>query len=159
LSSARIPVRRIIEVKQKIVTEKADMNTPNEPSDYMLLFRGPHWDRGLSPEELRQTLDRVMAWFEGLKDQGKVKAGQPLGPESRMVSGRNGRTVADGPFAESKEAVGGFLQIEADSLDEAVAIAKTFPPLDYGITVEVRPMLEECPCFKRAKEQLALATA
>jgi hypothetical protein len=135
------------------------MSVSNEPSDYMLLFRGKHWDRGLSPQELRQAIDRVMAWMEGLKNQGKVKAGQPLGPESKMVSGKNGRTVADGPFAESKEAVGGFLQIEAKSLDEAVAIAKTCPTLEYGLTIEVRPVLEECPIFKRAQEQLALATA
>ena len=135
------------------------MNTSNEPSDYMLLFRGKQWDRGLSPEELQQAIDRVMAWMEGLKNQGKVKGGQPLGPESKMVSARNGRTVADGPFAESKEAVGGFLQIEAATLDEAVAIAKTCPTLEYGITIEVRPVLDECPIFKRVKEQLALATA
>lgn len=135
------------------------MSASNEPTDYMLLFRGPHWDRNLSPEELRRTMNRMMAWLEGLKDQGKVKAGQPLGPESKMVSGRNGRTVADGPFAESKEAVGGFLQIEANNLEEAIAIAKTCPTLEYGITIEVRPVLEECPCFKRAQEQLALATA
>jgi hypothetical protein len=135
------------------------MSVSNEPSDYMLLFRGKHWDRGLSPQELRQAIDRVMSWMEGLKNQGKVKAGQPLGPESKMVSGKNGRTVADGPFAESKEAVGGFLQIEARSLDEAVAIAKTCPTLEYGLTIEVRPVLEECPIFKRAQEQLALATA
>ena len=100
-----------------------------------------------------------MAWFEGLKDQGKVKGGQPLGPENKVVSGKNGRTVSDGPFAESKEAVGGFLQIEADSLDEAVAIASSAPMVDYGVTIEVRPVLEECPCFQRVREQLALATA
>ena len=135
------------------------MSALNEPSDYMLLFRGKQWDRGLSQEELRQAIDRVMAWMEGLKEQGKVKGGQPLGPENKVVSGRNGRTVADGPFAESKEAVGGFLQIEANSLDEAIAIAKTCPTLEYGITIEVRPVLDECPIFKRAKEQLALATA
>ena len=135
------------------------MSASNEPSDYMLLFRGKQWDRGLSQEELRQAIDRVMAWMEGLKEQGKVKGGQPLGPENKVVSGRNGRTVADGPFAESKEAVGGFLQIEANSLDEAIAIAKTCPTLEYGITIEVRPVLDECPVFKRAKEQLALATA
>ena len=135
------------------------MSVSNEPSDYMLLFRGKQWDRGLSPQELRQAIDRVMAWMEGLKNQGKVKAGQPLGPESKMVSGKNGRTIADGPFAESKEAVGGFLQIEAKSLEEALAIAKTCPTLEYGITIEVRPVLDECPIFKRAQEQLALATA
>ena len=55
--------------------------------------------------------------------------------------------------------MGGFIQIEANSLDEAVAIAKTFPTLEYGITIEVRPVAEECPCYKRVREQLALATA
>ena len=126
----------------------------------MLLFRGAHWDKGLSPEELQQVIGKVMAWFEGLKEQGKVKAGQPLGAEGRTVSGRKGRPVADGPFAESKEAVGGYLLLRADNLDEAVAIAKTNPTLEYGITIEVRPVLEECPIFQRAKEQiLALATA
>ena len=135
------------------------MSTPNPASEYMLLFRGPHWDKGLSPEELQQVMGRVMAWFEGLKEQGRVKAGQPLGAEGRTVSGKKGRPVADGPFAESKEAVGGYLLLQADSLDEAVAIAKTNPTLEHGITIEVRPVLEECPIFQRAKEQLVHATA
>ena len=135
------------------------MSTPNSTSNYMLLFRGPQWDRGLSPEELQKTFDRVTAWFKTLQAQGRVKSGQPLGPESRIISGKGARTVADGPFAESKEAIGGFLQIEADSLDEAVAIAKSAPMVDYGVTIEVRAVAEECPCFKRVREQLALATA
>lgn len=125
----------------------------------MLLFRGPHWDKGLSPEELQQLMDQVMAWFEGLKEQGKVKGGQPLGPEGRTISGKKGRPVADGPFAESKEAVGGYLLLQAASLEEAVAIAKSNPTLEYGITIEVRPVLEECPIFQRAKDRLAHATA
>ncbi len=135
------------------------MSIPSPTSEYMLLFRGPHWDKGLSPEELQQVMGQVMAWFEGLKEQGKVKAGQPLGAEGRTVSGKKGRPVADGPFAESKEAVGGYLLLQADNLGEAVAIAKTNPTLEYGITIEVRPVLEECPIFQRAKERLALVTA
>jgi hypothetical protein len=134
------------------------MSAPSK-TEYMLLFRGPEWDEGLSPEELQHVMSRVMAWFEGLKQQGKVKAGQPLGSEGRTFSGRNGGIVADGPFAESKEAVGGYLLLEAANLDEAAAIAKACPTLEYGITIEVRPVLEECPVFQRAKERLALATA
>ena len=130
------------------------MSRPNPTSEYMLLFRGPHWDKGLSPEELQQVMGQVMAWFEELKEQGRVKAGQPLSAAGRTVSGKKGRPVADGPFAESKEAVGGYLLLQADNLDEAVAIAKTNPTLEYGITIEVRPVLEECPIFQRAKEQL-----
>ena len=130
------------------------MSAANPSSEYMLLFRGPHWDKGLSPEELQQVTGQVMAWFEGLKEQGRVKAGQPLGAEGRTVSAKKARPAADGPFAESKEAVGGYLLLQADNLDEAVAVAKTNPTLEYGITIEVRPVLEECPIFQRAKEQL-----
>ena len=129
-------------------------STPTSTSEYMLLFRGACWDKGLSPEEAQRLMGQVMAWFEGLKEQGRVKAGQPLGPEGKTVSGKKARPVADGPFAESKEAVGGYLLLHADSLDDAVAIAKTNPTLEYGITIEVRPVLEECPTFQRLNKQL-----
>lgn len=133
----------------------------------MLLFRGPHWDRGLSEDELQDTMDKVMAWFDGLNERGKVKGGQPLGSQGRTISGTNGRFVMDGPFAESKEAVGGYLVLQAKDLDEAVEIARLSPVLRYGVTVEVRPILAECPVFqrhpeivKRAQDQSpALATA
>jgi hypothetical protein len=135
------------------------MNAPNPTSEYMLLFRGEHWDKGLSPAELQPIMDKVMAWFEGLQQQGKVKAGQPLAATGRMISAKKGRPVSDGPFAESKEAVGGYLLLQADSLEEAVAVARTNPTLEYGITIEVRPVLDECPIFQRAKERLAHAAA
>jgi hypothetical protein len=129
------------------------MSTTNPPSEYLLLFRGEHWDKGLSPEELQKVMGQVMSWFEGLKEQGRVKAGQPLGPEGRTISRKKGRPVADGPFAESKEAVGGYLLLQADNLEEAVAIAKSNPTLEYGITIEVRPVLEACPIFQRVQGQ------
>ena len=103
-------------------------------------------------------MDKVMAWFERLQQEGRVKAGQPLAPEGRLVSGGQ-RTVADGPFTESKEMVGGYLLLQADSLEAAVAIAKSCPTLDYGITVEVRPVLAECPVFRRALARIAEAVA
>ncbi len=151
-------IRHIIEWENKN-HRKNDMKTPDSTPQFMLLFRGPHWDKGLSAEQLQQLMSQVMAWFEGLKQQGKVKGGQPLGAEGKMISGKKGRTVADGPFAESKEAVGGYLLLQANDLDEAVAIARSNPTLEHGITIEVRPVLEECPIFKRATEKLALATA
>jgi len=115
----------------------------------MLLFRGPHWDRGLSQQELQAAMDKVMAWFEGLNQRGKTKAAQPLGAQGRIISGTNGQLVVDGPFAESKEAVGGYLMLQADNLNEAVEIARSMPTLKYGISVEVRPILAECPIFQR----------
>src|SRR5205807_9714784 len=142
------------------------MKTETTTGEYMLLFRGPHWDRGLSQQELQAAMDKVMAWFEGLNQRGKTKAAHPLGAQGRIISGTNGRLVVDGPFAESKEAVGGYLMLLTDDLNEAVEIARSFPTLKYGLTVEVRPILAECPIFERhpeiverAKDQLWAATA
>ena len=134
------------------------MNTETTTDEYMLLFRGPHWDRGLSTDELQQAMTKVMAWFEGLNERGKIKAAQPLGGQGRVISGTDGRFVLDGPFTETKEAVGGYLVLQADSLDEAVQIAQSMPTLRYGISVEVRPILAECPIFQRHPELVRRAT-
>lgn len=87
----------------------------------------------------------MYAWLDRLTAEGKAKAGKPLFPEGKVVSQKKGRSIADGPFAESKEAIGGFFLLEVGSLDEAVEIAKDFPGLSYGATVEVRPVAPECP--------------
>ena len=125
----------------------------------MLLFRGTQWDKDLSPEEIQKMVTQWYAWFERLTQEGKCKAGHPLEREGRIVSGRAGRTVADGPFAESKEAIGGYFLLQVDDLDEAVEIAKQCPGLSYGIDVEVRPVAEQCAARARANEALAHATA
>ena len=114
-------------------------------SEYMLLFRGTDWHKGLSPEEMQEVVKQMYAWFDRLTAEGKAKAGRPLFPEGRIVSQKKGRSIADGPFAESKEAIGGFFLLEVGSLDEAAEIAKDFPGLNYGATVEVRPVAPECP--------------
>src|SRR5262249_255184 len=121
------------------------MNEATSKPQYMLLFRGNDWHKGLSPEQMQQVADHWMAWFKGLTDQGRAVSGQPLKGEGRIVSGKNGRVVADGPFAESKEAIGGYFLLQVNSLDEAIAIAKDCPGLAYGVKVEVRPVAEECP--------------
>jgi hypothetical protein len=136
------------------------MNTETTTGEYLLLFRGPQWDKGLSTEELDQVMDKVTNWFESLKKQGKIKAGQALSVDGRIISAKNGRALlADGPFAESKEAVGGYLLVQADDLNEALAIGRSNPTLEYGVSIEVRPVLAECPVFQRARERLAVAAA
>ena len=134
------------------------MNTETTTGEYLLLFRGPHWDRGLSTDELQRAMTKVMAWFEGLNERGKIKAAQPLGGQGRVISGTDGRFVVDGPFTETKEAVGGYLVLQADSLSDAVEIAQSMPALRYGISVEVRPTLAECPIFQRHPELVRRAT-
>ncbi len=152
-------IRRIIERNENINHQQKETMNEQKQNEYLLLFRGSSWDKGLSPEQLQKAMDQFMAWFERLKQQGKVKVGQPLERTGKIVSGKNGRIVADGPFAESKEAIGGYFLLQVDDLDEAVEIAKACPVLEYGSSVEVRPIAEECPTFQRVKEQLAEAAA
>ena len=127
--------------------------------EYLLLFRGAHWDKGLSPEEIQKVAGEFMAWFERLTKEGKARTGQPLEREGKIVSGKKGRSVSDGPFAESKEAIGGYFLLQVKDIDEAVQIAQQCPILDYGSTVEVRPVAQQCVSMQRANEQLAYATA
>jgi hypothetical protein len=134
------------------------MNTENNTSEYMLLFRGAQWDKGLAPEEIQNVLGRFMGWFERLKAEGIAKTGQPLAREGKIVSGKKG-TVSDGPFAESKEAIGGYFLLNVASLEDAVEIARQCPILEYGSTVEVRPVAQQCATQQRLNEQLAHATA
>lgn len=135
------------------------MTAPAQQSDYMLLFRGNVWDKNLSPEQLQKVVADWMAWFEKLKQDGKALSGHPLQNEGKLVSGKNGRSVADGPFAESKEAVGGYFYLRVSSEEEAIAIAQMCPALEYGAVVEVRPVADICGVRARAQEQTTLATA
>jgi hypothetical protein len=124
-------------------------------SEYMLLFRGTDWHKGLSPEEIQQVVTQMNAWLARLTAEGKAKAGKPLVQEGKIVSQKKGQQVADGPFAESKEAIAGFFLLEVGSLDEAAEIAKDFPGLNYGATVEVRPVAPECSLAQVMREQNA----
>ena len=112
---------------------------------FMLLFRntGPETHRHLSSDQRQQLVTRWNAWFEGLLAEGKAIEGQPLEMETRVVAGANGR-VTDGPFAEAKEAVGGYVKLLVRDMDEATAIAQRHPGLEYGLIIEVRPMTEHC---------------
>jgi hypothetical protein len=157
LSRAHHLIRYIVEPKQNH-HQKSNMSTQTTTSEYMLLFRGAHWDKDLSPEEIQKIMGQWNAWFERLTLQGKVKSAHPLEREGKSVSGK-GRTIADGPFAESKEAIAGYFLLELDDFNEALEIAKECPTLDYGVTVEVRPVAEQCRHMQRVNEQLLHATA
>lgn len=135
------------------------MSETKPMSEYLLLFRGKDWDEALPLDELQRVLDDVMAWYEDLAKSGRVKAGQPLARSGKVISGAQGRGVTDGPFVESKEGIGGYMILLAESEADAVAVAKSSPTLFHGITIEVRPLLDDCPCFERARRRLNLATA
>jgi len=128
------------------------MNAKTTTSEYLLMFRNTSWHRDLSPEEIQQNMARFTEWFERLNSAGLFKGGGPLGHYGRILAGRN--AVTDGPFVESKEAIAGFFIIRADSLEEAVEVARGCPGLEFGQTVEVRAMLSEPPELQIAREKI-----
>ena len=133
------------------------MSTPNK-NGYLLIFRSTDWYTGLSPEQMQQIADNWMAWFNRLKEEGKCVGGNPLEREGKIVSGK-ARVVSDGPFAESKETIGGYFLLKVASMDEAIAIAQQCPGLPHGIRVEVRPIAGECPMAMEARAGLQTADA
>jgi hypothetical protein len=106
-------------------------------AEYLVICRG-QWDETLSRDEIQNAIDQFYLWYNRLTDEGKIKSGQRLTYGGKTV-GRS-KVVTDGPFGESKEAIGGYWFILAQSLDEAVQIAKGNPCLDCGLLLEVRPI-------------------
>lgn len=112
---------------------------------FMLLFRntGPENHAHLTSDQRQQLVTRWNAWFDELLHAGKATEGQPLEMETRIVAGVGGRVI-DGPFAEAKEAIGGFVKLLVRDFDEATAIAQRHPGLEYGLIIEVREMTAHC---------------
>lgn len=105
-------------------------------NEYLLISRG-QWDEDADKGAVQDTIDRFYAWYEEGLAQGRLKPGSRLANRGKLVS-RD--AVTDGPFSESKELVGGYWFILADTLEEAAAIAAENPCLAFGLTVEVRPL-------------------
>jgi hypothetical protein len=110
---------------------------------YLLLFRGCSYcqpqvaaDKNHPREEIQRHMAQFTSWFERLKNEGSFKSGHPLEHSGKIVAGSN--VVTEGPFAELKQAIGGFFMIQADHLEQAVGVAKGCPSLEYGQTIEVR---------------------
>jgi hypothetical protein len=93
----------------------------------------------LAPEEKAQQMQRWQVWLgEGFQKGWLVDGGDGLKKERRVVNAK--QLVTDGPFVESKEIVGGFSIVQADTIDAAAEIAKGCPVLRLGGSVEVGPL-------------------
>lgn len=92
----------------------------------------------LSPEEMQSVIARYKKWSAEMAAKGKLRAGKKLDDTTKrsLVKG-DGGVVTDGPFPETKEIIGGLFHIEAEDLEEAVAISSTCPHLDFG-RIELR---------------------
>ena len=113
------------------------MNEQLPPAEYLVISRG-QWDKTLSRGQIQNAIEQFYTWLDRLVSGGKMKRGQRLTYEGKTVGRPN--VVTDGPFGESKEAIGGYWFILAASLDEAVRIAEGNPCLDCGLFLEIRPI-------------------
>jgi hypothetical protein len=111
---------------------------------YLLLIYAPEAEEA-PPDDVAAASHAAYAEFtRDVKDRGLFQAGEALTPTSTATTVRlvNGETVTtDGPFAETKEALGGFYLIEARDLDEAIETAAKIPAASEG-SIEVRPIWE-----------------
>jgi hypothetical protein len=134
------------------------MSTIPAKSDYLLLLRNTQLEKRLSLDEMQEAMRRFSAWLDRWTQAGAIKSGQPLGNEGKTITGAKSRTMADGPFPEAKEAVGGYILVQAESFDEAVKIASEWPLLEYDAFVEVRPVMDQCATMKLVGGRMAIAS-
>jgi hypothetical protein len=116
-----------------------------EVMQYMLLIYDDEklWS-GLSEAERGSIMQEYFTFTQGLRDSGAYVDGAPLQPTSTATTVRlreGEQLVTDGPFAETKEQLGGFYLVEAESIDEAIAHAAKIPSARLG-SIEVRPVAQ-----------------
>ena len=114
------------------------MNQATAKNHYLVISRG-QWDEAATKEDVQRAIDRFYDWHERNVEAGRAIRGSRLRTEGKVVSRRS---ITDGPFAESKELVGGYWFFVAESLEEAAALGAENPCLAYGLTLEIRPLEE-----------------
>lgn len=109
------------------------------PKFLLLLRESGTYDPGVGPDEIQKIIQRYQDWSARLQKQGKLVGGEKLSDGEGKILRREGASlgVTDGPFPESKEIIGGIFTIEASSYDEAVALSRDCPHLDFG-AIEIR---------------------
>ena len=109
-------------------------------TQFILLIRGGEdLNVNLSPEQIQEAVERYSRWAKRLRAEGKLVTAEKLKDnEGFLLSTKNGQVLVDGPFAETKETIGGFFIINADSPEEAIEIAKESPAMAQGGIVELR---------------------
>jgi hypothetical protein len=115
------------------------------PMRYMLLIYGdPSLADSMTPEEGEKIMADYYTFTQSIVESGELVSGEPLqGVETATtVRVRGGRTAStDGPFAETKEVLGGYYLVDCKDLDRAIELAARIPAA-HGGSVEVRPVME-----------------
>jgi hypothetical protein len=110
---------------------------------YMLLITQGEWLESGTAQEQQQVMQKLMGWWGRLAADGKLKGGNQLQPPNTattVVVDHGQSVLLDRPLMEAKEAIGGYGVIDVPELDEAIAIARSYPPPDCKI--EVRAIVE-----------------
>lgn len=106
--------------------------------EFILIFRHQDGKKIASPEQMQIWMKQTMDWIGGIAAQNKFSGGNGLPFEDARVVKHNS-VVANGPFGEIKETIGGYIIVKSNSVDEAVEFAKGCPVLQGdGNSVEVR---------------------
>jgi len=109
--------------------------------EFMMIFRHtPIADFQMSPEQLQASIKQWQDWIGGIAAQGKFIGTNQLGFEGKTLKPNN--VITDGPYAEVKEIVGGYILVKANSIDEALTLAEGCPILLMGGHVEVRNIMQ-----------------
>jgi hypothetical protein len=109
-------------------------------SEFIFLYRGG--ERATSPEQMQQQMQKWGVWLKELGDKGHLKdPGQPLDRTGKVVTGKQ-KIVTDGPYAETKDLIGGYTVALARDLDQAVELSKGCPIFEFNGLVEVRPVMK-----------------
>lgn len=107
-------------------------------NEYMLIFRHEDGAKVASPEQMQTWMQQTMAWINGIAAQGKFTLGQGLLFDDAQVV-HHGGAVTAGAFGDGPQTLGGYIVVQADTIEEAVAFAQGSPVLQgEGNTVEVR---------------------
>ena len=111
--------------------------------EYMLIFRHEDGKKVASPEQIQTWMKQTMDWIGGIAAQNKFNGGNGLPFEDARVV-RSNNIVTNGPFGEIKETIGGYIIVNANSVDEAVEFAKGSPVLQgEGNSIEVRKIAKD----------------
>lgn len=106
----------------------------------LLLHEDPSQYAALSPAEMGEIIERYRAWSQKLAAQGRLAGGEKLADEGgkRLRAGKQGPVVSDGPFIETKDVIGGYFIVKAESYDDAVALVADCPHLRGGNVIQLR---------------------
>ena len=118
------------------------MSQKNAATTYLFVFRNPENQPDASPAEMQATFEKWMTWIRDMQAKGQYLAGEPLeDAPAKVLRGPRGRKVTDGPFAEAKEVVAGYMLIAARDFAHAMEIAQDCPGYARGCSVEIRQIM------------------